>query len=523
MGQEQHPEAAQVAVRWHDYVVSVQRVRAGVDRTASELLGRTLRSGEARGEASEAELPAGWSAPLLVWGDDGALRVHAQPGAALTVRRRRKVGAGFLGDHLQRVDSADPAGVAVSTDATVLVALGELLLEVDGLARLERGWRGALAGALGGSTPFVTASAVVHLAILAFVAYATPAFGGELADDFSDGDRAWMQHHLSAAAEQEVEGGPALNEPVAHSGGTGDRAMGPEGEMGDEAAPDSGLRAANPWRARDSRPRLPSRALEGELDATAVGFGMAGLLIGREGVEDDEPNASWGQPEAQGAALQSANGNMWGRDIGAAHGVGGLGLSGVGEGGGGRGLGIGLGRIGTIGRGAGSGRGAGLGRSHRSRPPRVSLCGGSHQSYASLAEVRDALVEQPRAEVVCTKWTTEQPDHCEAWLVSTPSGCSSVSGRLPPEAVRAVLRQNHGRFRLCYQRGLDQNPALQGRVVSRFVVARDGSVIEASATGGLPNEGVKSCIANVLATLAFPRPVGGVVTVSYPLMLTPAD
>ncbi len=53
---------------------------------------------------------------------------------------------------------------------------------------------------------------------------------------------------------------------------------------------------------------------------------------------------------------------------------------------------------------------------------------------------------------------------------------AASSGRLPPEVIQRIVRQNFGRFRLCYENGLRNNPNLQGRVSVRFVIGRDGAV-----------------------------------------------
>ena len=55
-------------------------------------------------------------------------------------------------------------------------------------------------------------------------------------------------------------------------------------------------------------------------------------------------------------------------------------------------------------------------------------------------------------------------------------GATQVNGRLPPEVIQRIVRQNFGRFRLCYENGLRNNPNLQGRVSVRFVIGRDGAV-----------------------------------------------
>lgn len=496
---------AQVTTFWGDWVVDVRRATVGTTRWT--------RWGELVAREADDD-----SAPLKRGADDRMI-VTVPTGATATVRRRRAVGEASFG---QRVCEVDEGAIALERDATIVIRIGAIAVQIVPLEREEPRSRGLLEGALHGSLPHVAASALVHLALLSFVAWASPALGATYDDTIGVDQHAWMKQRLVSAAEQELAGGPAALAPVASDGGSGDRAAEDEGETGAPDAPERDRRAAIRWRGQSSRPRLPATRTGGEPTLDATGFGMAGL-IGGGGAERDEPQATWGDPQAQGTALASAQGGMWGRAIGEAYGAGGLGLSGVGEGGGGRGLGIGLGRVGTIGRGAGSGRGAGLGRSHRARPPRVR-CGHHVEDFDSYAAAAAAHDRAPEAEMVCLEWGVEEPDVCRHWELRASPGCATnVSGRLPPETVQAVLRQNAGRFRLCYQQGLREQPALEGQVVTRFVIQRDGSVARATATGALPDAGVKACIANALSTVTFPPPEGGVVNVTYPLMLTPLD
>jgi hypothetical protein len=156
-----------------------------------------------------------------------------------------------------------------------------------------------------------------------------------------------------------------------------------------------------------------------------------------------------------------------------------LGLLGQGAGGQARGGDVGglAGPSGVGGIGAGQGFGSGHGRlggSHRSRPPRVSM------------------------------------------------GATQVSGRLPPEVIQRIVRQNFGRFRLCYENGLRNNPNLQGRVSARFVIGRDGAVSTVNNGGSdLPDAGVVSCVLRAFNGLSFPQPEGGVVTVTFPILFAP--
>ena len=103
------------------------------------------------------------------------------------------------------------------------------------------------------------------------------------------------------------------------------------------------------------------------------------------------------------------------------------------------------------------------------------------------------------------------------------AGTSSVSGRLPPEVIQRIVRQNFGRFRLCYENGLRTDPKLAGRVTVKFVIDRSGAVEKVSDGGStLSDQAVISCIVRAFGNLSFPQPEGGIVTVVYPIELAPA-
>jgi hypothetical protein len=180
-------------------------------------------------------------------------------------------------------------------------------------------------------------------------------------------------------------------------------------------------------------------------------------------------------PEAAPAAPAAA------ADMSESAGPGGLGLAGAGEGGGGRGEGIGLGSIGAPGKAAATGAGQGYG-SGRGR------LGGGHQA-------------QPPA---------------------IREGATTVNGRLPAEVITRIVRQNFGRFRLCYENGLRSNPNLQGRVAVRFVIDQSGSVAMSGDGGSdLPDQAVVQCVVRGFGNLSFPQPEGGLVTVVYPISFSP--
>jgi hypothetical protein len=218
----------------------------------------------------------------------------------------------------------------------------------------------------------------------------------------------------------------------------------------------------------------------------AARFGMIGVLQAGSGGDPNALSAPWGGADTLGNGERSVIANMWGETIDESGGVGGLGLTGVGEGGGGHLAGIGIGSIGTINHGSGVGDGQGFG------PGVGGSRFGSGPGHKASA---------PRMRV----------------------GSPSVSGRIPPEVIQRIVRQNFGRFRLCYENGLRNNPSLTGRVSVGFAIGRDGAVSSVQNGGSdLPDAGVVGCVVRSFYGLSFPPPDAGIVTVTYPLLFSPS-
>jgi hypothetical protein len=100
---------------------------------------------------------------------------------------------------------------------------------------------------------------------------------------------------------------------------------------------------------------------------------------------------------------------------------------------------------------------------------------------------------------------------------------ATVNGRLRPEVIQRVVRENFGRFRFCYEAGLRSNPSLEGRVVVKFVIDRGGAVgFSADAGSDLADTHVTQCVVRAFEDLSFPSPDGGMVTVVYPIAFSAA-
>lgn len=330
---------------------------------------------------------------------------------------------------------------------------------------------------------YIGASAIFHVALLSIFAFFMPPLGLTDANAAEKDQIYLMQQYLNASAERELEAKeqPDIiddkNQQSSNEGGTGVRAKGEEGSMGNSNSykTNKSYTIAGPTDNKDIH-IAKERALR---DATS--FGLIGILNTGTGGDLNAPTAPWGRDDTSGNNHFSAMGNMWGDAPGEAYGSGGLGLSGIGEYGGGKGEGIGLGSIGTIGHGAGLGDKQGFGNGH---------------GYLSNKNYKPKV---PQVRI----------------------GTTTVTGKLPAEVIQRIVRQNYGRFRSCYEIGLRSNPSLQGRVAVRFVIGRDGSVSNVSNGGSdLPDQTVVQCVVRAYYGLSFPQPENGIVTVIYPIMFS---
>jgi len=399
-----------------------------------------------------------------------------------------------------------PAVVTLQRGDTLDLPFGALTLRASAVAPVSLALDAPRGPRARGALFHVGLAAAAHLAVLGLSLHAAMA---SVPDD-DELEQAIAARDLLISAEQNDR---ARDQPLFTSGGLGDtqghaaprpgdgragggqKAAGAEGKMGErDAASTKQGRYAVPERRKNDL--SPSLARE-EAMSDAAKFGMIGLLAQGPVV----PTAAWSADlEAHGRDAIAARGNMWGTDMGSSQGAYGLGLSGIGEGGGGLGEGIGLGKIGTLGHTEGPpGSGTGGDGSHSSGH------GGSWGSHwiGGIGHIGGShRVKPPRV------W----------WGDGT-----SVSGRLPPEAIQRIIRQNFGRFRLCYEDGLHQNPTLAGRVAVRFVIGRDGAVSQAQNGGSdLTDPAVVSCVVRAFYGLSFPQPEGGIVTVTYPIVFSPA-
>ena len=163
-----------------------------------------------------------------------------------------------------------------------------------------------------------------------------------------------------------------------------------------------------------------------------------------------------------------------GGDLQIGRGAGGMGMRGTGDGGGGK---DGFGRIGGLGRvDTGGGKGAG------------GKIGGKAKQKAPV---------KFRAE------TPKLGDFCDK------------------ADIRRVVNAKQAAIRYCFEKELQSNPSLGGKIIAQWNVMMDGSVKNGSiSSSSMNNSSVEGCIVRVIERMRFATPNGGICVINYPFVFS---
>ncbi|MNK11963.1 hypothetical protein D3C87_300140 [compost metagenome] len=98
---------------------------------------------------------------------------------------------------------------------------------------------------------------------------------------------------------------------------------------------------------------------------------------------------------------------------------------------------------------------------------------------------------------------------------------ATVEGGLDRDQIIAVINRNRGQIIYCYEKGLQAQPNIGGRVAMDFTIGPAGRITMARvANSSLQSSLVENCMLSRLKSWQFPRPVGKVnVDVLYPFEL----
>jgi hypothetical protein len=346
--------------------------------------------------------------------------------------------------------------------------LGPLHFTVRTVEREEKAKRGL--GWNKRSFATVAASAVLHVGMLAATAAFMPSFG--LADDdmVTEEQRYLMQHYLEAVAEQELE--HHADAGTQDGNGSVDLGVQAQSQVDAERRTTQGPNVGGPGGEGRATRGVPMTAADAVADARD--FGMVQLL---RYVDWGNTPSPWDATRADDGFVLT-NAASWHGDPLAPFA---MNLSNPG------------------GEGSDSPGNWLFQDGVRTTP------GGPKGQFG------DRLVRVPN--------NRHQPS-----APSVRTAPPALSGTLPAAVIQRIVRANYGRFRACYQSGLQQNPSLAGRVAVNFVIGRDGRVSGVNGAGSdMPNSAVINCVVGSFRGLTFPAPDHGIVTVSYPIVMSPAN
>lgn len=180
-------------------------------------------------------------------------------------------------------------------------------------------------------------------------------------------------------------------------------------------------------------------------------------------------------PGGLGSGINNQLGGLKGASMGDAGGAGGLGSRGTGAGGGGTGLGIG-------GLGSGTGRGSG---------------GSGNIDLGGRGKGMTRIVP----------------------------GKIIYEGGLSREEIQRVINRVMSQIKYCYEKELNKDPNLEGKLVMSWIITGSGDVGSAQAAentfGGGSAPPIEQCVLRIIQRLKFPNPKGGgQVFVTYPFVFS---
>ncbi len=109
--------------------------------------------------------------------------------------------------------------------------------------------------------------------------------------------------------------------------------------------------------------------------------------------------------------------------------------------------------------------------------------------------------------------------------VASVSGEPIILGSIDRASIERVIKRHLNQIRYCYQRELQKDQDLAGKITVKFVIAADGTVASAQVDAStLNNPVLERCVVARFTRMKFAAPAGGgVVIVRYPIVFSVAE
>ncbi len=104
--------------------------------------------------------------------------------------------------------------------------------------------------------------------------------------------------------------------------------------------------------------------------------------------------------------------------------------------------------------------------------------------------------------------------------INIKTGNPTITGALDKSIIARIIKKHYSQIRYCYQKELNKNPKLYGKITIKFTISGRGTVSSSAvAVTTMKNMQVESCVAKTIKRIIFPQPKGGgIVVVTYPFI-----
>jgi hypothetical protein len=347
-----------------------------------------------------------------------------------------------------------------------------------------------------GEYRWVFASLAVHAAFLSLLFFMPP-HAGALSLSLDEPQSRLVRYAVDASEASARDA--RLQEAPSGESSRGTEGRSAAGEEGRSGTPDDRHPTGGGVRVRGSGEDLrvpPTR--EDAAHAGILGVLHASQLVSRVA-------SPFGAAEARGATTDDAYGDLWALTAGFSNGPSGLGMQGVGR------AGCAAGRVcdavGTV----GVGRLGTLGTSGTCSPARYREIEQTRGADAARAEC-GGTGDYGRGTGVFARRSHLVPPR--------PGQVEVRPGGLGKEPIRRTIHRHVQEVRHCYERALQSNPSLAGRVTVQFLIAPSGAVQSAMAVPERTDLGSAeaiNCVASAVRRWDFPQAAAPTL-VTYPFV-----
>lgn len=134
--------------------------------------------------------------------------------------------------------------------------------------------------------------------------------------------------------------------------------------------------------------------------------------------------------------------------------------------------------------------------------------------------VQVAVPNPPALQVAAAPAANPEPaDLPSGSLEANPEHEMDIHGNLSREAIIQVLRGELRGIQHCYDKHLQRQPELAGKLIMQWTISPSGRVaVVKTKHNTMQTPAVAMCLSSIIRKWKFPRPESGNVVVSYPLV-----